>query len=93
MVPPFTETQSAGGGSGCEGKRMSLVLSMWCLWYLWDISEEMSSQPLNVRDWGTGSEGKVKVHSKLGNLIRGGHCWSNSSERLLRKSLQSWLVC
>lgn len=22
---------SAGGGSGCEGKRMSFVLSMWCL--------------------------------------------------------------
>lgn len=51
----------------------------------------MSSQPLNVRDWGTGSEGKGKAHSRLGSLIRGGHCWSNSSERLPRKSTE--LAC
>lgn len=33
----------------------------------------MSNQPLHVRDWGTGSEEKVKVHSK----------WEVSSEEVI----------
>ena len=56
-----------------RGEEDAIGFEYVVLWYLWDISKEMSNQPLHVRDWGTGSEGKVKMHSK----------WEVSSEEVI----------